>query len=83
MTKKGDSELVVRIKELEEELRHLENARDAIQELMWALENADCEFGNCNIGYGAVSHHAEMEIGDTLSMVEERINEIERKVAYL
>lgn len=84
MTKKQDSQLVLRIKEMGEELCNLENAREAIYDLLGALEEAEAEFSNCrDINYGGVSHHAEMEIGDALCVVEERIGEIERRVANI
>jgi hypothetical protein len=80
MTKTKLSEAVRRIQALEEELRWLEEARDAIYALLDALGEAEGCFGNCNVGYGTVSHHAEMEISDSLCAVEEKIEEIEMKV---
>jgi hypothetical protein len=80
MTKTKPSEAVQRIQNIERELCRLEEAREAIYNLLGALEEAEGCFGNCNVGYGTVSHHAEMEISDSLYAVEEKIEEIERKV---
>lgn len=81
MTKTQLSKAVQRIQALEEELRWLEEARDAIYGLLGALEEAEGCFANCNVGLiNTVSHHAEMEISDSLCAVEERIEEIEMKV---
>jgi prefoldin subunit 5 len=72
------SEAVRRLKDLTDELQQLENARDAIYAALDALEYADCEFGCTGLGYsGGLSHHASMEIEESLAMVDERIEEIE------
>ena len=73
------SEAVRRLKDLTDELQQLENARDAIYTVLDALETADAEFSCTGLGYSSgVSHHASMEIQDSLGMVDERIMEIER-----
>ena len=67
-----------RLQDLQEELNQLERARDAIYEVLCALETAEVEFGCTGLGYyDGLSHHASMEIEESLSMVEDRIQEIE------
>ena len=67
-----------RLQDLQEELNQLERTRDAIHEVLCALENAETEFNSAGLGYyDGLSHHASMEIEESLSMVEDRIQEIE------
>tara|TARA_R100000008_G_C3483487_1_gene115046 strand:- start:42 stop:293 length:252 start_codon:yes stop_codon:yes gene_type:complete len=68
-----------RLQDLQEELNQLERARDLMYAALYAIEEADTEFNCCTgLGYSSgVSHHASMEIEESLSMVEDRIQEIE------
>lgn len=69
---------IQRLQDLHDELKQLEAARDAIYTVLDALECADGEFGCTGLGYsGGLSHHASMEIEESLAMVDERIIEIE------
>lgn len=72
---------IQRLKDLQDELKYLEDARDAIYVLLDALETAESEFSYTGLGYsGGLSHHASMEIEESLCMVEERIEQIEEGV---
>ena len=67
---------IQRLKDLHEELQQLEETRDAIYVALDAIENADCAFSSTGLGQD-LSHHASMEIEESLCMVDERIEEIE------
>lgn len=68
---------IQRLQDLHDELKQLEATRDAIYTVLDALENADAEFGSTGLGYtSGVSHHASMEIEESLGFVEDRIEEI-------
>tara|TARA_R100000008_G_C3524307_1_gene135714 strand:+ start:104 stop:352 length:249 start_codon:yes stop_codon:yes gene_type:complete len=69
---------IQRLQDLQEELQQLERTRDAIYEVLCALENADAEFSCTGLGYSSgLSHNASMEIEESLAMVEDRMQEIE------
>ena len=68
---------IQRLQDLHDELKQLEATRDAIYTVLDALENAEAEFGSNGLGYSSgLSHHASMEIEESLAMVDERIEEI-------
>ena len=68
---------IQRLQDLQDELKQLEEAQNAIYEALCAIEEADCAFSSTGLGYsGGVSHHATMEIEESLGFVEDRIEEI-------
>ena len=67
---------IQRLQDLQEELKQLEETRDAIYVALDAIENADAYFSSTGLGQD-LSHHASMEIEESLGMVEDRIEEIE------
>ncbi len=71
---------IQRLQDLHDELKQLEATRDSIYAVLDALEYADGEFSCTGLGYSSgLSHHASMEIEESLAMVDERIEEIERR----
>ena len=71
------SEVMEQVNKLSEELGDLEMAFAAREKALCYVGEANNALRNTNIGYGDASHHAEMELSESLEMVGQRMAEIE------
>ena len=70
------SYLIQTIDEMKERVTELMDIREKLWDLMGMIEEVESSLPADIMG----SHHAEMEYGDTLSQVEDELQEIEDKV---